>query len=76
MNGYFEENNENKYMTLVSSDESKDILKKYEELWVQLRDLIRSKINNSDDYDTKCMKIKFYSDDDLSLNKTVELIVR
>ena len=27
MNGYFEENNENKYMTLVSSDESKDTLK-------------------------------------------------
>ena len=30
VNGYFEENNENKYLTLVPTNESKEKLKKYE----------------------------------------------
>ena len=30
INGYIEENNWNKYLTLVPTDESKDLLKKYE----------------------------------------------
>ena len=34
MNGYFEELNGNKYVTLVSTNESKDKTKKYEELWI------------------------------------------
>ena len=32
MNGYFEEINENKYLTLVPTNESKEITKKYKEL--------------------------------------------
>ena len=32
MNGYFEEINENKYLTLVPTNESKEKIKKYEEL--------------------------------------------
>ena len=50
---------------LVPADESKDILKKYEKLWSKIRDLIRSKTNNPDDYDEKYMRIKFKSDYDL-----------
>ena len=46
---------------LFPLDESKDILKKYEEIWSKSRDLTRSIANNSDDYDQKCMKIKFNS---------------
>ena len=38
-----------------------------------MRDLIRSKTNNSDDYDEKHIKIKYNSDDVLSLMKTLEL---
>ena len=34
MNGYFEENNENKYLTLVPLNENKEIIQKYEELWI------------------------------------------
>ena len=34
---------------------------------------IDQKANNSDDYDEKYMKIKFNSNDDLSLKKTLEL---
>ena len=44
--------------------------KKYEELWSKLRDLIRSITKKSDDYDEKCMKIKFNSDDELPLNNS------
>ena len=47
--------------------------KKYEDLWSKIRDLIRSITKNSDDYDEKCMKIKFNPDDELPLNKTIEI---
>ena len=33
LNGYFEEINKNKYLTLVLTNESKEIIKRYEELW-------------------------------------------
>ena len=55
VNGYFEEINENKYLTLVASNESKEKIKIYEELWSIIRDLIRSITRNSDDYDEKYM---------------------
>ena len=51
INGYFKEINRNKYLTLVPTNESKDILKKYEELWYGIKDIIRSITNNSDNYD-------------------------
>ena len=65
-------------MTLVPTDESKETLKKYGELWRKFRCLIRSinnclddsKINNSENYDKVYMKIKFISDDDLLLRKS------
>ena len=57
-------------MTLVPTDESKDALNEYEELWDQIRDLTRSITNYSDNYYEKQMKIKFNSDDDLPLNET------
>ena len=55
-NACIEESNGNKYLTLVPTDGSKDLLK-----------------NNSDNYDEKCITIKFNSDDDLPLKKTIEL---
>ena len=53
VNGYFKEINGNKYLTLVSSNETKEQRKKYEELWSKVRDLIRSVAKNSDDYNEK-----------------------
>ena len=73
VNGYFEEINGNKYLTLVPTNENKEKIKKYEELWSKIRDLIRSITKNSDDYDEKYMKIKFNSDDELPLSKTIEV---
>ena len=47
-------------------------MKKYQELLIKIRDLIRLITNNSDDYDEKFTKIKINSNDDLPLNKTLE----
>ena len=55
VNGYLKEINENKYLTLVASNESKEKIKIYEELWSNIRGLIRSITRNSDDYDEKYM---------------------
>ena len=73
VNGYFKEFNENKYLTLVPTNESKEKIKKYKKLWIKIRDLIRSITKTSDDYDEKFVKIKFNSNDELPLNKTIEL---
>ena len=73
VNGYFEEINGNKYLTLVPTNENKEKIKKYEELWSKIRDLIRSITKNSDDYDEKCRKIKFNADNALPLNKRIEI---
>ena len=54
-------------MTLVPTDESKYILEKQEELWNKIKDLIRSKTNNSNDYNEKYATIKYNSDDDIIL---------
>ena len=72
-NGYFEEINGNKYLTLVPTNESKEKVKKYEELWSKIRDLIRLIPKNSDENNEKYMKINFNSDDELPLNKTIEI---
>ena len=60
---------EKKYLTLVPTNESKGKMKKYEKLWIKIRDLIRSVTRKSDDYDKKYVKIKFYSDDELPKNR-------
>ena len=59
-------------MTLVPTNESKEKVKIYEELWSKIKGLIRSITKKSDDYDEKYMKIKFNSDDKLPLNKTTK----
>ena len=46
---------------------------KNEDVGVKTKDKIGIKSNNSDDCDEKYMKIKFNLDDDLNLNKTLEL---
>ena len=73
MNGYFEEINGNRYLTMIPTNESKEKSKKYEELWIEIRDLLRSITKNSDNYDEKHMKIKFNSDNVLLLSKTIKI---
>ena len=61
------------YLMLVPANESKEVIKEYEELWSKIRDLIRSINKNSDDHDEKYMKIKFDLDDNLPINKMIEI---
>ena len=72
-NGCFEEINGNNYLALIPTNESQENIKKYEELWIKIKALIRSITKNSDDYDKKYIKIKFGLDDELPLNKTTEI---
>ena len=60
-------------------NENNEVLKKYNELWGEIKNEIEtingSKTNKhtSAEYDKKFMKIKFNSDDNLPLNKTLKL---
>ena len=56
-NGYFAEINKNKYQTLVPNNQSKEIIKKYEEIWNDIRDLIRPITKNPGNYNEKHKKI-------------------
>ena len=55
---------------LIHTNESKDILKKFEKLWSKIGDHIRSTVQiKSDNYNKNYMKIKSNSDRDLPLKK-------
>ena len=73
VNEYFEKINDNKYLARVPTSASKEKIKKSEELWIRIRDLIRSITKSLDDCDEKYMKIQFDSDDNLILNETIEI---
>ena len=73
VDGYFEEINGNKYLTLVSTDKNKEVLTKYTELWDGIKNSIEKINNKSGEYGKDFMKIKFDSDDSLPLNKTLKL---
>ena len=68
VNEYFEEINGNKYLMVAPTNESKENIKKYEELRIKIRYLINSVTEKSDDYDKKYMRIKSDTDDKLPLN--------
>ena len=73
INRYIETCNGNKYLTLVLTDENKYIWKTYEELYSKIRDQIRTVSNNASNYNEKYMPIKFDSEDNLPLKKTLVL---
>ena len=73
MNRYFEVINGNRYLTLVPTNESKEKTKKYEEPLIKIRTLVRLITKNLDDYDEKYITSKFGSDDELPLNKRIEI---
>ena len=50
VNGYFEEINRDTFLTLVLTNESKEIIKKNGELWSKIRNLIRLITKISADY--------------------------
>ena len=54
-------------------DTLKKLIEIYEELWSKSKEIIRSVTKSSDDYDEKYMKITFTFDDELPLDKTIEI---
>ena len=60
-------------MVVVPTNESKEKIKKYEGLWSKIRNIIRQITKDSHDYDEKYMRIKLNSNDELPLNKTIEI---
>ena len=79
VDGDIEENNENKYLDfdsaeLRSTDENKEVLEKYTELWDGIKNEIET-INGGKkgEYGKDFMKIKFNTDDNLPLNKPLKL---
>ena len=70
--GYIEEKGMNKYLIFDSTDENKELLKKYYDVWNGIRDKIKEVSSGECDYEKDYMKIKFNSDDDLPLNKPLK----
>ena len=71
-NGYIEEKGVNKYLIFDSTDENKKLLEKYDDVFNGIRDKIKEINSNECDYEKDYMKIKFTSDDDLPVNKSLE----
>ena len=70
--GYIEEKGVNKYFVFDSTDENKELLKKYNDVFNGIRNRIK-KINSDEcDYEKDYLNIKFYSDDNLPLNKALK----
>ena len=70
--GYIEEKNENKYLIFDSTDENKELLKKYLDVWSGIKTKIEVVCSGECDYENDLMKIKFNSEDDPSLNKRLK----
>ena len=70
---HFEEINGNKYLVLDDVDENKEVLKKYEEVWEGIKKEIET-INSGEkiEYGKDFKKIRFESNDDLALNKSIK----
>ena len=62
----------NKYLIFDYTDENKDLLKKYNDIWDGIRDKIKEVSCGECDYEEDYMKIKFNSDNDLPLNKPLK----
>ena len=70
--GYIEEKNGNKYLIFDSADESKEMLKKYTDVWKGIKNKIKEVNGSECDHEEDYMKIKFSSDDNLPLNKSIK----
>ena len=72
INGYIEEEDSNKYLVFHSTDENKELLKKYSDVFNGIMSKIREIDDDWLEYAKDYMKIKFNSDDDLPLNKSLK----
>ena len=77
IDGFIEEKDGDKYLSIAFTDRNSEVLRKYSEVWSGMKDCI-AKINGSDlgEYDTDFMKIKFNSDNDIPLNKQLYFLTK
>ena len=61
--GYIEEKGVNKYLVFDSTDENKELLKKYNDVFNGIRSKIKKISGNECDCEKDYMEIKFNSDD-------------
>ena len=79
VSGYNEEKNGSKYLIFDSADKNKEVIKKYNQLWDEIKNKIetinggKTSEHSPAEYDKDFMKIKFDTDDNLPLNKTLKL---
>ena len=62
-NGYIEEKGVKKHLVFDSTDENKEVLKKYNDVFNGIRDKIKEINSNECDYEKDYMKINFNSDE-------------
>ena len=62
----------NKYLVFDSTGKNKELVKKYDDVFNGISDKIKEINSNDCDYEKDYMKIKFNSDDDLPLNKSLK----
>ena len=70
--GYIKEKGVKKYLVFDSTDENKELIKKYNDVFNGIRDKIKEINSDECDYEKDYMKIKFNSDDDLPLKKPLK----
>ena len=70
--GYIEEKESNKYLIFDSTDENKELLKRYNDVFNGLIDKIKKIDDDWLEYTKDYTKIKFNSDDNLPLNKPLK----
>ena len=75
IDGFIEEKRGNKYLIIAFTDNNDEVLKKYKEVLRGIKSCIE-KINNNKygEYEKDHIKIKFNSDDKLSLNKQLKYL--
>ena len=70
--GYIEEKESNKYLIFDSTDENKELLKRYNDVFNELIDKIKKIDDDWLKYTKDYTKIKFNSDDNLPLNRSLK----
>ena len=71
-NGYIEEVNEDKYLVFDVTYENKKLLKRYDDVFNEIMDKIKKIDDDWLEYSKEYMKIRFSSDDNLPLNKSLK----
>ena len=70
--GYVKEKGVNKYFVFESTDENKELLKKYSDVWNGIKNKIKEVGDSECDYEKDFTKIRSNSDDNLPLEKPLK----